>query len=79
LTTFIVVCSRGFGGQSVVGSASAQIDEKAEDPVIKSLALSTTLADLFTPLFFADLSSAVRATPRRRSNDEFDDGLAAGL
>ena len=39
---------------------------------------STTLADLFTPLLFADLSSAVRASPRSWSNDEFDDGVAYG-
>src|SRR5258706_15582157 len=40
--------------------------------------LSTILADLFTPLLFADLFSAVRASLRRRSNDEFDDGVAYG-
>src|SRR6266404_4245550 len=39
---------------------------------------STTLADLFTPLLFADLFSAVRASLWRRSNDEFDDGVAYG-
>ena len=39
---------------------------------------STTLADLFTPLLFADLSSAVRASLRSWSNDEFDDGVAYG-
>src|SRR6266550_7625428 len=39
---------------------------------------STTLADLFTPLLFADLSSAVRASLRSWSYDEFDDGLAKG-
>src|SRR6266850_1553178 len=39
---------------------------------------STTLADLFTLLLFADLSSAVRASLRSWSNDEFDDGLAYG-
>ena len=39
---------------------------------------STTLADLFTLPLFADLSSAVRASLRSWSNDEFDDGLAYG-
>ena len=39
---------------------------------------STTLADLFTLLLFADLSSAIRASLRSWSNDEFDDGLAYG-
>jgi hypothetical protein len=40
--------------------------------------LSTTLADLFTPLLSADLSSAVRASLRSWLNDEIDDGLAYG-
>lgn len=39
---------------------------------------STTLADLFTPLQSADLSSAVRASLIWRSKNEFDDGLAHG-
>ncbi len=39
---------------------------------------STTLADLFTPLPFGDLSSAVLASLRSWSNDEFDDGVAYG-
>jgi len=39
---------------------------------------STTLADLFTPLLSADLSSAVRASLRSWLNDEIDDGLAYG-
>ena len=43
-----------------------------------SLEPSTTLADLFTLLLFADLSSAVRASLRSWSNDEFDDGVAYG-
>ena len=41
-------------------------------------AASTTLADLFTPLLSADLSSAVRASLRSWLNDEIDDGLAYG-
>lgn len=41
-------------------------------------ATSTTLADLLASLFFVDLSSAVRASPRSWSNDEFDDGVAYG-
>ena len=39
---------------------------------------STTLADLFTQLLFADFSSAVRASLRPWSNDEFDDGVTYG-
>ena len=39
---------------------------------------STTLADLFTPLLLADLSSAVWASLRSWLNDEIDDGLAHG-
>src|ERR1035438_6858115 len=39
---------------------------------------STTLADLFTPLLFADLSSAVRTSLRSWSNDELEDGVAYG-
>ena len=39
---------------------------------------STTLADLLTPLLFADLSSAVGTSLRSWSNDEFDDGVAYG-
>jgi hypothetical protein len=40
--------------------------------------ISTTLADLFTPEPFADLSSAIRASLRSWLNDEIDDGLAYG-
>ena len=36
------------------------------------------MADLFTLLLFADLSSAVRASLRSWSEDEFDDGVAYG-
>ena len=39
---------------------------------------STTLADLFTLLLSADLSSAVRASLRSWLDDEIDDCLAAG-
>src|SRR6266478_4535195 len=41
-------------------------------------ATSTTLADLFMPFRFGDLSSAVRASLRSWLNDEIDDGLAHG-
>ena len=44
----------------------------------ESSGANTTLADLFTPLPFDDLSSAVRASLRSWSNDEFDDGVAYG-
>ena len=40
--------------------------------------VSTTLADLFTPLLFADVSSAVRASLSWRSKNEIDDGVAYG-
>ena len=43
-----------------------------------AMGYSTTLADLFTPLPFGDLSSAVLASLRSWSNDEFDDGVAYG-
>src|SRR5260370_5043142 len=39
---------------------------------------NTTLADLFMPFRFGDLSSAVRASLRSWLNDEIDDGLAHG-
>src|SRR5665648_124583 len=39
---------------------------------------STTLAELFTRRFRVDPSSAVRASLRRQSNDELDDGVAYG-
>src|SRR5260370_42689882 len=39
---------------------------------------STTLADLFTLLFAANPFSAVWASLRRWSRDEFEDGLAHG-
>src|SRR6266481_7543657 len=38
-------------------------------PAFAGMTTSTTLADLFTPLLFADLFSAVRASLWRRSND----------
>jgi hypothetical protein len=40
--------------------------------------LSTTLADVFTPLFFKDLFSAVRTPLRRPPKDEIDDGVTYG-
>jgi hypothetical protein len=36
------------------------------------------LAELFTPLLFADLFSAARTSLSGRSNDEFDVGVACG-
>jgi hypothetical protein len=39
---------------------------------------STTLADLLTPLRVANPFSAMRASLRRRSGDEIEDGLAHG-
>jgi hypothetical protein len=44
---------------------------------LSSLA-STTLVDLFTLLFAANPFSAARASLRRCSSDEFEDGLAYG-
>src|SRR5439155_22553048 len=46
--------------------------------VLMSPRPNTTLADLFTPLRFGDLSFAVRASLRPWPNDEFDDGVAYG-
>src|SRR6202011_5136657 len=46
--------------------------------VLMSPRPSTTLADLFMPFRFGDLSSAVRASLRSWLNDEIDDGLAHG-
>src|ERR1700745_2920898 len=43
-----------------------------------SAVASTTLADLFTLLFAANPFSAARASLRRWSSDEFEDGLAHG-
>src|SRR5262249_44792015 len=43
-----------------------------------SAGTSTTLADLFTLLFAANPFSAARASLRRWSSDEFEDGLAHG-
>ena len=40
--------------------------------------LSTTLADLLTPLLVANQFSAVRASLRWWPSDEFEDGLAHG-
>src|ERR1700710_912306 len=45
---------------------------------ILDAASSTTLADLFTPLRFGDLSSAVRTPLRRWTKNEVDDGVAHG-
>src|ERR1700739_4694254 len=39
---------------------------------------STTLADLLTPLLVANRFSAIRASLRRWSSDEFEDGVAYG-
>ena len=46
---------------------------KAGEPSLLAL-----LWQIFMPLLFADLFSAMRASLRRRSNDEFDDGVAYG-
>jgi hypothetical protein len=45
---------------------------------IASYRASTTLADLFMPFLFGDLSSAVPASLRSLLNDDIDDGLAHG-
>jgi len=50
-------------------------------PLLRSLMStrpSITLADLLMPLCRIDPSSAVRASLRRQSNDELDDGVAHG-
>src|SRR5258707_7321431 len=61
--------------QQTIDSGSDTIDQRT---VHCPYCPSTTLADLFTLLLLADLSSAVRASLRSWSNDEFDDGLAYG-
>src|SRR4030088_2843232 len=48
-----------------------QLSLKAPDP-------STTLADLLPPLLVANPFSAMRASLRRWSSDEFEDGVAHG-
>ncbi|SHL85205.1 hypothetical protein SAMN05444321_4332 [Bradyrhizobium lablabi] len=48
------------------------------DVIGSGTGISTTLADLFTLLLSADLSSTVRASQRSWLNDEIDDGLAYG-
>ena len=50
------------------GSSTSNVDVEAG-------LTSTTLADLLTPLCVANPPSAVRATLRRQSSDEFDDGV----
>jgi hypothetical protein len=65
------------------GSDRCERRDKSSGPPLLKLSLkvkrnSTTLADLFTPLLFADLSSAVGTSLRSWSNDEFDDGVAHG-
>src|SRR5262245_32076537 len=39
---------------------------------------STTLADLLTPPFVANPFSTIRASLRRQSSEEFEDGVAHG-
>src|SRR5262245_46185678 len=41
-------------------------------------ATSTTLADLLTPPFVANPFSTIRASLRRQSSEEFEDGVAHG-
>src|SRR5258708_11071521 len=68
-----IVYRRRWPGQRLACSVS----EATERPR-KSEVARTTLAYLFTLLLLADLSSAVRASLRSWSNDEFDDGLVYG-
>ena len=70
-------------GRVGVATGNAPIEQKISaypsgKPTFMSTRPSTTLADLFTPLRSADLSSAVRASLRSWLNDEIDDGLAYG-
>ena len=58
-------------GLCLSGRSPCMVDLMNPDP-------STTLADLFMPFRFGDLSSAVRASLRSWLNDEIDDGLAHG-
>jgi len=51
---------------------------RAATRLLASTAASTTLADLLTPLLAANPFSTMRASLRRRSSDEFEDGVAHG-
>src|SRR5260370_24069901 len=72
---------RGRGG-TIFRTALPSIERQvqAEWPIgpIHARRASTTLADLFMPFRFGDVSSAVRASLRSWLNDEIDDGLAHG-
>jgi hypothetical protein len=46
LTTVIAICSRGFGGQSVVKLRPCRNQRKADDPLIKSLVFSLSFQTL---------------------------------
>src|SRR6478672_13606893 len=77
--------SFGFSRTSIASGIIALLkhDTERDDSanVTQSLQIpdpSTTLADLFMPFRFGDLSSAVRASLRSWLNDEIDDGLAHG-
>src|SRR5439155_16008683 len=66
----------GAGSQEPLGARSVACDAGRKE-VRRSL-ISTTLADLFTPLCVANPFSAMRAALRGWSSDEFEDGLTHG-
>lgn len=67
----------GISGHSSRTRGCPLREQQRTSPYFMSTRPSTTLADLFMPLRFGDLSSAVRASLRSWLNDEIDDGLAA--
>ena len=71
--------ANGLGQSVAISFSSPNATTITEvDAYIGMFHSSTTLADLLTPLLFADLSSAVGTSLRSWSNDEFDDGVAHG-
>ena len=55
-----------------------KVDYKAGRTAFPYRAASTTLADLLTPLLVANPFSTIRASLRRRSSEEFEDGVTYG-
>jgi len=74
----VVASQRATTSLPPITSHSSSLRQSGCGSALMSPRPSTTLADLFTPLLSADLSSAVRASLRSWLNDEIDDGLAYG-
>jgi hypothetical protein len=78
-----ILCYRARNSEGVPGQAMTSINVARRglpgtQSQFTSTRPSTTLADLFTLLFAANPFSAARASLRRWSSDEFEDGLAHG-